>query len=302
VQVISRFAAESTPKDEKVAALLRLARVQRKKPDAPERIAATYESVLDLVPGHPEAASFLADHFTAREMWDHLVALYDGQLSAGLFRSKDEELGVVLQIAMVHWRMRKKPEAAEPWFERLRKIVPAHPAMLGFFRELCTERGETAHLATVLTDAQRSLPEGKERAAIASEVAKLAEEGAKAQKAIEQWRAQLRHDPGNKDAREALKRLYRQTAGWNALTDLLRQELDRLAQDDVQGRLAVLREIATVYRDNVKSDSALVTVLSQIVQLDGTDLSAVRELVRVYEALQRWRDLLTMRASNQKRR
>jgi tetratricopeptide (TPR) repeat protein len=296
VRVLTHFAAESTQKDEKVAALLRLARVQRKKLNAPERAATTYESVLDLVPGHSEATSFLSDHFTSHELWEHLVALYEGQLSASSLRSKEEEFGAVLQIAMVHWRMRKRPEAAEPWFERLRKLEPAHPGMLGFFREWCAARGESARLATVLTEAQRSMPEGKERTAIASEVAKLAEEGANAQKAIEQWRSLLRYDPGNKDAREALKRLYRQTGGWNALTDLLRQELDRLSQDDVQGRLAVLREIASAYRDNVKSDSALVTVLTQIVQLDGTDLSAVRELVRVYEALQRWRDLLTMQA------
>lgn len=296
VKALASFAAESTQKDEKVAALLRLARVQRKKLNKPDKAAGTYEGVLDLVPGHSEATSFLADHFTSHEMWEHLVALYEGQLSAGSIRSKEEEFGAVLQIAMVHWRMRKKPDAAEPWFERLRKLEPAHPGMLGFFRESLGARGETARLAQVLTEAQRSLPDGKERTAIASEIAKLAEEGANAQKAIEQWRALLRQDPGNKDARDALKRLYRQTAGWNALTDLLRQELERLPQDDVQGRLAVLREIATVYRDNVKSDSALVTVLTQIVQLDGTDLAAVRELVRVYEALQRWRDLLTMQA------
>jgi len=40
-------------------------------------------------------------------------------------RTREEEFGAVLQIAMVHWRMRKKPEAAEPWFERLRKLEPA---------------------------------------------------------------------------------------------------------------------------------------------------------------------------------
>ena len=58
----------------------------------------------------------------------------------------------------------------------------------------------------------------------------------------------------------------------------------------------MLRDIAGIYRDHVKSDSALVTVLTQIVQLDADDLRSVRELVRVYEALQRWRDLLTMQA------
>lgn len=295
-RAIERFSQESTQKEEKIAALLRLARVFRKKLQQPDRAASVYESVLDLAPGHAEATSFLSDHFTSGEKWEHLVALYEGQLATGVLRGKDEEFGAVMQIAMVHWRMRGRPDAAEPWFERLRKLEPAHPGMLGFFREWCANRGEAQRLATVLTEAQRSMPDSPERTALGTEIAKLAEEGANAQKAIEQWRTLLRQDPRNKDARDALKRLYRQTAGWNALTDLLRQELERLGQDDGAGRLAVLREIAEVYRDHVKSDSALVTVLSQIVQLDATDLAAVRELVRVYEALQRWRDLLTMQA------
>ena len=66
------------------------------------------------------------------------------------------------------------------------------------------------------------MPEGPERFAIGAELAKLAEEGENAQKAIEQWRALLRQDVKNVEARDALKRLYRQSANWNALTDLLR--------------------------------------------------------------------------------
>ncbi len=295
-KALSHYAAESTQKEEKVAALQRLARVLRTKLQQPERAVEVYETLLDFVPGLPEATSFLADHFTTSEQWEHLVALYEGQLSSGALRGKEEEFGAVLQIAMVHWRMRGRPDAAEPWFERLRKLEPANAGMLNFFREWCGSRGETTRLATVLTEAQRALPEGPERSAIGTELAKLAEVGANAQKAIEQWRTLLRQDPRNVDARTALKRLYRQTAGWNALTDLLRQELEKLPADDVQGRLSVLREIGELYRDHLKSDSALVTVLSQIVQLDPDDLPSVRELARVYESLQRWRDLLTTQA------
>src|SRR5207244_2925172 len=40
-------------------------------------------------------------------------------------------------------------------------------------------------------------------------------------------------------------------------------------------------------------DSALVTVLAQITSLDPVDQPSLRELARVYESLQRWRDLLT---------
>ncbi|MDP9000222.1 MAG: tetratricopeptide repeat protein, partial [Myxococcota bacterium] len=294
-RAIERF-ANSAQKEEKIAAWVRLARVLSKKLKSPERAAAAYERALDPAPGHPEASNFLADLFNTNQMWDHLVALYEAQLLRGALRTREDEFGAVLQIAMVHWRMRGKPEAAEPFFEKLRKLEPAHPGMLSFFREWCGTRGESARLATVLSEAQRAMPDGPERAAVVAEIAKLAEEGANAQKAIEQWRSVLRQDAQNTEARSALKRLYRQTASYSALTDLLRQEIEKLPPDDAAGRLPILRDIAGVYREHVKSDSALVTVLTQIVQLDPTDIESVRDLARVYQALQRWRDLLTMQA------
>src|SRR5262249_3399810 len=55
-------------------------------------------------------------------------------------------------------------------------------------------------------------------------------------------------------------------------------------------------EIAKVYRERIHSDAALATVLTQIVQLDDTDAEALRDLVRVYEALGRFRDLLQQQA------
>jgi tetratricopeptide (TPR) repeat protein len=289
---LDSFANEVSAKDEKLAAYTRLARILKKKLGAKDRAVSAYEKILDLSPGHPEATRALVDHFTEGEMWDHLVSLYAGQLEGGGVRP-GQEVGVILQIAMVNWRMRQKPDAAEPYFERLRKHEPAHPGMLGFFREWCPQKGEQTRLVQILTDAQRAMPDGLERAKLAGEIAQLAEEGANAQKAIEQWRTFLRSQPNNVEAREALKRLYRTSGSYNHLADLLRSELEGVAPDDGAARLPVLREIAQIYRENIKSDSALVTVLSQIIALDANDADAVRELARVYEALGRWRDLLT---------
>jgi len=289
---LETFATESNAKDEKIAALMRLSRVLRKKLEARERAVSVFERVLDLSPGHPEATSALVNHFTDASMWDHLVSLYEGQLSGGGVR-QGQEVGVILQVAMINWRMRDKPEAAEPYFERLRKLEPAHVGMLGFFREWCPKRSEQARLAQILSDAQRAMPEGPERGKLAAEIAGLAEEGANAQKAIEQWRTLLRSEPANVTARDALKRLYGSTGQFNHLADLLRSELERIAPDDAAARLPVLRDIAAIYREHIRSDSALVTVLSQIIGLDPHDAAAVRELARVYEALGRWRDLLT---------
>jgi tetratricopeptide (TPR) repeat protein len=294
-KLLEAFASDSSSKEDKIAGFIRLARVLEKKLKSPERATAAYERVLDLAPGHPEATSRLVEFFNERQMWDHLVALYDEQLKTGAVRA-GQEVGTYFQIAMVHWRMRSRPDAAEPYFEKLRASEPAHPGMLAFFREWCGANGETARLSTILADAQRALPDGADRTAIVAELAKLAEEGANAQKAIEQWRSLLRQDPSHKEARAGLKRLYKQTANWNALADLLRGELERIPAGDAAARVPVLRDIAQVYREHARNDASLVTVLAQITALDPTDREALHELAGLYETTQRWRDLLTAQA------
>jgi len=290
-RILEILATESSVREERFAAWLRLARIVVRKLGNEGRGVAAYERALDLSPGYAEAMNFLSDCFSRGEQWDHLVALYEDQLRSGSFKS-GQDLGIWLQIAMVQWRMRERPDLAEPYFDKVRRAEPAHPGMLGFYRAWCEEKEDTGKLVTILTDAQRALPDGEQKGQLAAEIARLAENQEDVHKAIEQYKALMRQDPGNPDARSALKRLYRQTSAWTSLVDVLRHELDAVGAEDVPVRLSVLREIAAVYRDSIKSDSALVTVLGQILALDDRDVDAVRELCRVYESLQRWRDLL----------
>lgn len=291
VRALSIMVREASSKEERIGAGLRLGRVAAQKLEDKTKAREAYSHVLDLQPGQPEALSHLAEFFSASESWDELVALYEDQLKGGGVKP-GEELGVLVQIAMVHWRMRGQPQAAEPYFDRVRRADPTHAGMLSFFREHLLAKGDKARLYALLTDAQRGMPDGAEKRAIATELAKLAESTENAHKAIDQYKNILRTDPDNRDARDALKRLYMQTEGYNALVELYRQELERTQATDVAGRVSILRDIASVYRDRAKNDAALVTVLTQIVQADEQDIDAVRELTRVYEALGRWRDLL----------
>src|SRR5207244_1296389 len=108
------------------------------------------------------------------EQWDALAALYEDQLKGGGVKP-GEELGMLIQIGMVHWRMRAQPQAAEPFFERVRKADPTHAGMLNFFREHLVAKGDKSRLAGILTDAQRAMADGSEKVALATEIAKLAE-------------------------------------------------------------------------------------------------------------------------------
>jgi tetratricopeptide (TPR) repeat protein len=295
--VLERLSDRGETAASRVSAGVRLARVYAQNLGDNERAARAYDRVLRDAPEHAEAKAYLSDLYSGAERWSDLVALYEREVRAK-GTSDAERVGDMLQIAMLHWKKLERPQDAEPWFERIRKVEPANPSMLAFFREFYANINDDTRLMDVLQNAARALPEGsKERTSIGAELGKLAEGQANAQKAIEQYKSVLRQDPDNVEAREALKRLYKQTQGFNALVELLRQELERLPNENYPARVAVLREVATVYRQYIKSDTALLSVLGQIVQLDDKldehDVLEMRELVTLYEKLGRHRDLIS---------
>jgi tetratricopeptide (TPR) repeat protein len=295
-RVLDRLASRAADATVRVTASVRLARVSRYRLEDVERAAVAYERLLRDAPGHVEAMQFLSELYSGEERWDELVALYERDLKTRNLNSP-EVVGDMLQIALLHYKKRDKPEDAEPWFERIRRIQPAHETVLLFFREYCKNMGQDARWLEVLQGAQYAMPDGREKAAIVTELAELAEKQEDSQRAIEHYKGVLRQDPDSEMARDALKRLYMATQGFEALVDLLRRQLERIPAEQYPKRLAILREVAQVYRQFLKSDASLVTVLHQIVQLDeridADDVIELRELVALYEKLGRHRELLT---------
>ena len=194
----TRFADESSQKDEKVAAWLRLARVFTKKLEvARARGGGLRARARSRRRASQEATSFLADHFTSREMWEHLVALYEGQLSDG--RAPRPGRGVRRDAADRDGALADARQARGGRAVVRARCASSSPRTRGCSRSSASgaaARGESARLATVLTEAQRAhAPTGRSGRRLVAEIAKLAEEGANAQKAIEQWRTLLRQDP-----------------------------------------------------------------------------------------------------------
>ena len=296
VRVVDRLASRAADGNLRVAASVRLARVQRYRLDDVERAAVAYERLLRDATGHTEAMEFLSQLYSGEERWDELVALCERDLKTRNLNSP-EVVGDMLQIAMLHYRKRECSEDAEPWFERIRRVQPAHESVLAFFREFCAKTGDQAKWIDVLQGAQYAMPDGREKAMVVTELAELAEKQEDMQRAIEQYKGVLRQDPDSEMARSALKRLYKATQGFTALVELLRQQLERTPAEEYSKRLAILREVASAYRQYIRSDASLVTVLHQIVQLDEkvdvNDVEELRELVALYDKLGRHRELLT---------
>lgn len=297
--------AEAGGREERVQALLGMAEVATRlgQKDVAE---SSMKKVLAVDPAHPRAMRVLADFYEEVEDWSALVMLYTSALKARR-RGDDSELGMLLQIGMLHWRRLDNLDAAEEYFRRIRKTEPAHPAALDFYRAYYPARGEGSKLLQVLRQAQGSLPadEAERRRGLSVEIADLAEnELGNPEKAIDAWKSVLRTDapgaPGAPDApevrvaREALKRLYRKTEKWNALLDMMKDEIERLPEDEVEARVSGLLDVVAIYRDRLKLDVMVINTYSSILKLDPHNRRALEELAGKYEQLGRWNDLINV--------
>lgn len=258
------------------------------------RAVACFNRVLDLEPGNTEALEYLASHYAEQQSWEELADLYEIALAAE--PATTVEVGLLLQLGMVHWKMRECPSEAEPYFARLRKVDGGHMAVVDFYREFYSDVSESAGFTEVIRDAIKSTTNVEFRAELELELAKRSdlsvESTGSPERTIDAWKAVLRTDPLNAEALTALKKLYAESSKWNALVDLLRNEVDALGDQDVERKVGVLRELAEVYRDFLRMDGMVVNSLNAVLELLPGDAGTLEELARRYRAMGRYNDLI----------
>ncbi len=282
-ELLDARADRAPANDDKIGALIALSELVRTS--NPARAEKALRRVLQLDPTHPRALRFATDAAASSGDWPAVVAAYQAALRA---RPGNEDVGMLLQIAMVLWKHVGDLDQAEEYFRRIRKVEATHPAALEFYRSYYTAKGETGKLMTMLKQVQGG------SGPVSAELAELAEAQNNPEKAIEAWKQHLRTDPASVQARAALKRLYRRTEKWNALLDLMKDEVDRLGDGDVAGKVARLFEVAEIYRDRLKLDVMVINTYNAILKLDPENQRAGDELAAKFRALGRWNDLIAV--------
>jgi tetratricopeptide (TPR) repeat protein len=290
-ELYMKLGAERRAKQERLQMLLAAAYTYAVNIEDMDSAAICYAEVLDLAPGNETSLKFLVKYYEEREDWDHLVAVYEDALRGKL--AADEEAAMLMQVGMVHWRMRESLDAAEEYFRRLRKLAPAHMGMLNFYRTWAEEKGAKAKLLQILTDAQRSVEGGDLHDKLTREIAELAgTEGGNVEKAIDAWKTVLRQEPDNAEAREQLKMLYRQSEKWNALLETLKGEAEALPDEDAAGKIAIYEEMVDIYRDSLSLDVMVIKTYDAILNIDPQNSSALGALTETYQSAGRWNDLI----------
>ncbi|HXU80174.1 MAG TPA: hypothetical protein VN914_02180, partial [Polyangia bacterium] len=114
------------------------------------------------------------------------------------------------------------------------------------------------------------------------------------EKAIDAWKALLRLRPGLPEAVSALRRLYTKTEKWNALLELLKDDLEALPPTAVDDKVARYLEMIPIYRDRLRLEVMVINTYVAILSLRPDHPDALSALAERYEAQGRWGDLVSI--------
>ncbi len=129
------------------------------------------------------------------------------------------------------------------------------------------------------------------------EMARAAEQRSQnADKAIEIWKGLLRLRPHLPEAVASLRKLYTATEKWNALLELLKDDLDAVPAGETDEKINRHLEIVAVYRDRLNLDVMVVTTYLNILALRPDHPAALAALAGRYEAQGRYGDLVQILA------
>lgn len=291
VEFLAGRAGTTARKAERLAIYQRLARIARHEQGDAEAAARWYREVLKLDPVESEALNFCVDHYGEREAWRELVEVYEAALRA---RGRGgNESAMLIQIAMILWRKIEDLEAAESYFKRIKLNDPRNRLMLDFYAEYYEATGDWKRLLSTLAARQGNEKSVEAKIALGLRMAEVAEQKLEnLEKAIDIWKSILKLDPQHAAAREALRRLFFQTGKWNALLEFLKEDLSLAPEDDVEARVAILRRMIEIYRDQLGLEVMVINTYNQILQVDPTNAEALDALQEKYEAGARWNDLI----------
>lgn len=290
--------AESATVEERNASWLRIAELGEGSLADPSLAVHAMQNVIAAEPGNTRALAYLASQLEKEEDWTGAVTLYTNALKARRRSGSPEtEIDLLIQVGMLHWKKLEDPEAADEYFTRLRKLSPAHQVHLDFYREYYVATEQSGKLMQVYRQALKAAgKDGPERKkALMVELAQLSEGSMdNPEKAIDSWKSILRSEPENTEAIESLRRLYERTGKWNALLDLIKDEVEKIPSEDVEARVHGLLEVAEIYRDQLKLDVMVINTYNSILVLDPSNLEVLQALSEKYRSLGRWNDLITV--------
>jgi len=275
------------PDDERVELLLTLARLRVDRLDSLDDAKATYRRVLEIDDHQRAALTALAEIYEVEDAHEDrfrvLEALYE------VSGTDDERVGHLKTMARLLVDQLKRPDEAVRLLEEVSTLAPSDLDALHLLQSLLSDAENWARLVEVYqAELQVAELDDGRRAAVNKEVARLAfqllDDPFQAQEAMERA---LALTPGDREAVQFLRKVYRENAQFEKLRDTVQSLLD--TADDTE-RTALYEELGEIYTDYLHDPNSAIATWNKLLDLDERSEAAITSLERLFREEQRWAD------------
>ncbi|NUN12530.1 MAG: tetratricopeptide repeat protein [Myxococcales bacterium] len=259
---------------------VRLAKLYEHELDDLDTAVRIYESLLDNDPDNVEALNELVRLMHKHGRWEDLASLYEQKLAQAT--SLSDKSALLLRSAEIYDKYLDDPAKALECLHLVLKEDPQNRLAMQHIAMLRERHGEWQEAVRILEHLLETTQEPKARSGILVKLGVILLDRANDTRQSQQYLLQaVRLDADDRDANEALRRLYIARESWEALLEILQRQL-RWAGERSE-KAAKCREIALVYRDKLRNDSRFVQWIEEAHEIDPNDAATVEELVKIAE-------------------
>jgi tetratricopeptide (TPR) repeat protein len=190
----------------------------------PGEAAASYLKVIELDPENDTSLRFLESIFSQQSDWTGLIRAYEKR--AELTQDDDRRLETLRRAARVAAAKSKDMAEAARLYERILTVDPADTEALDALDRYHEKARDWEKLVAVLSMRLKTAGAGDAAVGMLVRIAQICEEGLRDEtRAIEHYRRILEIVPGNKEALDALGRIYESTEKWADFIDVTRRQI-----------------------------------------------------------------------------
>lgn len=291
---------------EALALRLRAAAVQRDRVGDRDSAALTLESVIEDFPDNRDALSALDDLYVQMEQWKDLARVQRAEIDAS--QDPADKVAFLLRLAAVcEDRLGKVKDAFDARCEVL-YLQPAHPGAVAELRRMFgagkmraeileviepiyRETGAWTDLATVYESVLAAVEDAGERKNVLLKLGEVELDKLRRPEVALGWFGKaLAIEPGDESLLIQIEVLATESEAWASLLEILL--LAATATEEDERRIYLWHKAADVARDRLDDKERAEAVCRWILDVDGSDRKALADLDGLYEAQQRWADLL----------
>jgi tetratricopeptide (TPR) repeat protein len=235
-----------------------------------------------------EVAQLLEPVYKARGDWPRLIAVYE--IEARHAVDPEQKIALLRMIADGYEVGLDDPDRAYEALGRALREDPQHPEVQSTIERLARALGKLPDLVTLYGRLVPALSDPELKNAVHHKIARLAEVDLNDDDmAAEAYAAAMEVWPRDLEAANALEKLHMRRGDFSSLVVLLLRKAEII--DRIDEKKALYYRAAQLYQDVIGDREKAVEVFQQVLTVDETDSTALKQLEGLYVQAGRWNDL-----------